>query len=135
MSKMTGRCLCGKVSYQVEQLEPRMGHCHCSMCRKFHGAAFATYGEAKTENFRWTSGLEYLKKFTAENGTVRQFCSECGSSLSFAPANDDGRFIEFSLATLDTDIKLKPDAHIFVAYKANWFDICDNLPQHQEGRE
>ena len=49
---MRGTCLCGGIVYEVNALEPKMGHCHCSMCRKFHGAAFATYGEAKRENFR-----------------------------------------------------------------------------------
>ncbi|UPW17654.1 GFA family protein [Agarivorans sp. TSD2052] len=134
MTIYSGKCLCGQISYQVTQLEPRMGHCHCSMCRKFHGAAFATYGEAKAEHFSWLSGVEKLQQYKAHNGTTRQFCGTCGSSLTFAPDNDDGQFIEFSLATLDTDIALKPDAHIFVANKANWNDICDNLPQFKQGR-
>ncbi len=38
-----------------------MAHCHCSMCRKFHGAAFSTYGEAKIENFKWLQGEGFLK--------------------------------------------------------------------------
>ncbi|GDY24646.1 GFA family protein [Agarivorans sp. Toyoura001] len=135
MDGYTGQCLCGQVSYRVDHLEPRMGHCHCSMCRKFHGAAFATYGEAKAENFHWLSGQSKLQQYQAENGTVRQFCGHCGSSLTFAPANDSGEFIEFSLASLDSEVTLKPDAHIFVEYKACWHDITDHLPQFKEGRE
>lgn len=46
-----GQCLCGSIKYQIDALEPNIGHCHCSMCRKFHGAAFATYGKAKSKNF------------------------------------------------------------------------------------
>ncbi|GGB15578.1 GFA family protein [Agarivorans gilvus] len=135
MAIMTGSCLCGKIRYQVTQLEPQMAHCHCSMCRKFHGAAFATYGEAKAENFRWLSGEALLQQYKADNGTVRQFCRECGASLSFATANDDGSVIEFSLATLDCDIDARPDAHIFVGNKANWYQICDTLLQFKQARE
>ncbi len=135
MTVMTGRCLCGKVCYRVTQLEAQVAHCHCSMCRKFHGAAFATYGEAKTENFRWLSGKHLLKQYRAENGTLRQFCSECGASLTFAPANDDGSLIEFSLATLESDIDVRLDAHIFVANKACWYEISDELPQFMQDRE
>ncbi len=56
-----GQCLCGSVIYKVAAIENRMGHCHCSMCRKFHGAAFATFGEAKAEHFRWVTGEDQLK--------------------------------------------------------------------------
>ena len=104
------------------------------MCRKFHGAAFATLGEAETKNFRWTEGESLLTEFVAGNGTRRKFCSVCGSSLTFAPANDDGELVEFSLGTLDTEITLRPDAHIFVGSKANWVVISDDLPQYDCGR-
>lgn len=134
-SSLKGQCLCGRIKYEVDALETRMGHCHCSMCRKFHGAAFATLGEAKAENFRWVSGKQYLKTYTAPNHTKRQFCEHCGSSLTFAPAKDDQKRIEFSLSTLDTAIELKPDAHIYTDNKANWYEIEDGLPQYAQGRD
>lgn len=104
------------------------------MCRKFHGAAFATFGEAKASNFQWLTGRELLKSYTAYNGTTRQFCSVCGSSLTFSPANDEHPFVEFSLGSLDTDISLRPDAHIYVGSKANWVELHDELPKYVDGR-
>ena len=130
-----GQCLCGSIKYEVTKIEDRMGHCHCSMCRKFHGAAFATLGEAKSENFRWVSGENLLKSYVATNGTTRKFCENCGSSLIFMPSNDDGKLVEFSLGTLDTDIKLKPDAHIYTKFGANWYEASDDLPKFTEGRD
>jgi hypothetical protein len=130
-----GQCLCGLIKYEVDEIEPRMGHCHCSMCRKFHGAAFATLGEAKADNFRWVAGEEHLKTYLAPNGTKRQFCENCGSSLIFVPANDAGELIEFSLGTLDSKIELIPDAHIFTNYAASWYEVSDDLPQFTEGRD
>ena len=135
MTTYKGQCLCGSIQYEVDQIEERMGHCHCSMCRKFHGAAYATLGEVKRENFHWISGEEQLKSYLAPNGTTRQFCQQCGSSMTFAVANDDGELVEFSLGTLDTPIELKPDAHIFTGNKSNWFDIADDLPQFEAGRD
>ena len=119
---------------KVAQIETRMANCHCSMCRKFHGAAFATFGEAKSGNFQWLTGQELLKSYTAYNGATRQFCSVCGSSLTFSPANDEHQFIEFSLGSLDTDIPLRPDAHIYIGSKANWIELHDELPKYTEGR-
>ena len=130
----TGQCLCGLIKYQVTEIESQTCHCHCKMCRKFHGAAFATFAEAKVDNFNWLTGEEHLKTYLAENGTRRKFCNQCGSSLIFVPSNDKGKLIEFTLATLDSKIDLKPDAHIFTDSKACWYDITDDLPQFTEGR-
>jgi len=129
-----GQCLCGLVCYQVDVIEPRMAHCHCSMCRKFHGAAFATYGEAKPENFRWLAGEEFLQSYVADNGSTRQFCQNCGSSMTFSPAENTKGWVEFALGTLDSDIPIKPDAHIFTDFKAGWSEISDQLPVFGSGR-
>lgn len=136
MARIQGSCLCGQVKYEVLKIESGMGlgHCHCSMCRKFHGAAFATFGVAKLENFRWTAGESALQVYKASNGTSRKFCGGCGSSLIFVANNDDGTTIEFTLGTLDTEIDERPDVHIFVDSKANWFEITDDLPQFCFGR-
>lgn len=135
MKAYKGQCLCGSIKYNVDKIESQMGHCHCSMCRKFHGAAFATFGVAKQENFHWLKGEEHLKSYKADNDTIRQFCENCGSSMIFKPTNDISGLVEFSLGTLDSEISLKPDAHIFTRYKASWVDICDALPQFEKGRD
>lgn len=132
-SPMTGQCLCGSIKYRVDKIEPRMAHCHCSMCRKFHGAAFATFGEALKTNFHWIEGEALLKNYLASNGTTRQFCSHCGSSLTFSTPALANK-LEFSLGTLDSEISVKPDAHIYTASKAGWYDIADDLPQYRQGR-
>jgi len=135
MSSYQGQCLCGEIQYQVDKIEAKMGHCHCSMCRKFHGAAFATFGEAKIANFHWLKGEDLLQSFKADNGSIRQFCKTCGSSMIFKAADDMGDVVEFALGTLDTALDIEPDAHIFVDSKANWTKICDGLPQYKAYRD
>ena len=54
--------------------------------------------------------------------------------MIFKPANDDGKLVEFTLGTLDSDIEHKPDAHIFTQHKVEWSVICDGLPEFAEGR-
>lgn len=128
-----GQCLCGQVRYEAAELNSKMGHCHCTMCRKFHGAAFSTFAAAPINSFRWLSGEGLLSVFTADNGSKRKFCRVCGSSLVFESAEENG-FIEFSLATLDQYPELKPDAHIYLSTKVDWLDVTDDLPKHQNGR-
>ena len=84
-----GSCLCNKIRFEVDEFIPNTGNCHCSMCRKFHGAAFATLAEAWRKHFRWLSGEDSLKAYTASNGTTRLFCNHCGSSLMFSSPNAD----------------------------------------------
>lgn len=130
-----GRCLCGAVKYEVDGFSERMANCHCSMCRKFHGAAFATYGEARTSDFRWLEGEEELAAYTADNGTTRRFCRRCGSSMTFSSVNYPDGIVEIALGTLDSNIEMSPDAHIFVGSKASWSEILDDLPQYVGDRK
>ena len=130
-----GSCLCGSIQFEADQFQPRSGHCHCTMCRKFHGAAYSTYGEVKREHFRWTSGENLLKKFVAENETVRQFCNNCGSSLTFRSPGHDDAPIEISLACFDGPVPVQPDAHIYIANAANWALPLDDLPQYEGWRD
>ena len=129
-----GQCLCGTIKYEVDTFGPKMGHCHCSMCRKFHGAPFVTLGEVDQSDFRWVQGEGDLKSYVAQNGTTRRFCQHCGSSMTFSTPNGPDHIVEVSLGTLDTDLEMKPDAHIYVGSKTNWTDICDDLPQYEAGR-
>ena len=133
--KYTGSCLCGKVRYEVAKFEPLMGHCHCTMCQKFHGAAFSTFAEVKLENLNWLSGQENLKSYQAKNDSIRQFCNTCGSSLSFSSShNREAGTIELAIATLDDSQGIVPCAHIFTATKMPWLELKDDLPKYQEYR-
>jgi hypothetical protein len=105
------------------------------MCRKFHGAAYATIAEARRQHFRWTSGADLIKGYTADNGTTRSFCANCGSSLTFASPNADPDLVEIALGCFDDDVPVRPDAHIYVASGATWAKPDDGLPQYEAGRD
>lgn len=127
-----GSCLCGAVTFSVSGFSEQAAHCHCSMCRKFHGAAFATL--VSVADLRWISGTENLKEFVAPNGTTRTFCNECGSSLGFRASGVATDEMELAVATFDENIPVKIDAHIYSRYKANWCDLSATLPEFPEGR-
>ena len=130
-----GSCLCGGIRFEVDEFAPRTGNCHCSMCRKFHGAAYATFAEALSGHFRWTAGEDLLKGYTAENATTRTFCSNCGSSLTFSSPSADPELVEIALGCFDDEVPIRPDAHIFVASGAHWATPDDDLPQYEAGRD
>ena len=123
-----GGCLCGKVKYRVNGQLSHADHCHCSMCRKAHGAAFATYFQVRSENFRWTCDRKTIREYGSSPSTTRSFCSTCGSVV---PNYDDDGSQVFVPAGCH-DHGARADAHIFVASKAPWFDITDDLPQRAQ---
>ncbi len=123
---MTGSCLCGTVRWRVDGSLDSMSHCHCSMCRKAHGAPFGTYTEAPSESFTWLSGMDAITSFESSPGVIRAFCGTCGSVVP-EPFGEDRMVIP--AGCLDGDPGVRPSSHIFAASKAPWYVIGGDLPQ------
>jgi hypothetical protein len=116
------------VQYEVDGPFTMMANCHCSMCRKHHGAMFSTFASAPATGFRWTSGQDNIETYLSSEHGRRPFCRTCGSvtpmllpdmNLVFVPAGN-----------LQGDPGLKPQMHMFAGSRAAWFPITDGLPQH-----
>jgi hypothetical protein len=99
------------------------------MCRKAHGAAFATYGRVESGDFVLSSGADDIASYQSSPEVTRTFCKRCGSTLQFISTKRPGSF-SLALGTLDDDPGVQASQHIFVGSKAPWFDIADDLPQH-----
>ncbi len=125
-----GSCHCGRVRYRAVAPFGEMTNCHCTDCRKSHGAAFATYIEVPRERFSYVQGEGELHSFQAESGLQRYFCRNCGSIIWNGSSNPPEAYW-ITAGTLDTPLDRKPDAHIFIRSKVPWYDIKDDLPQHQ----
>lgn len=124
----SGSCLCGGVQYEIHGELTDVLNCHCSMCRKLHASAFRTRAKVRAADWSTVRGADLIRFYESSPGEHKGFCSVCGSSLftRFDAAPD---VYGFPLGTLDTDPEVKPTRHIFVANKAPWFDITDDLPQ------
>lgn len=121
-----GSCLCGGVTWQVSGKLDQMVHCHCSMCRKAHGAAFSTYARSSASGFKWLRGEERIVRYESSVGFVRPFCSTCGSVV---PGPGGGEHMFLPAGCLDGDPGVRPQAHIFTASRAPWHQILDDLPR------
>jgi hypothetical protein len=53
---MRGSCLCGSIKYQINGRLFDALNCHCTMCRKAHGAAFRSRATVKAVDFEWLQG-------------------------------------------------------------------------------
>jgi len=124
-----GSCMCGAVEYEIELMPEQIYNCHCSKCRKAHGAAFATQALAKGDTLKILKGKEMLKEYTGGKG-VRAFCSHCGSRMmNYAP--DKSMYLSVALSNVDTEIKVGPVAHVNVESKALWHEPSADIPAFQ----
>ena len=130
MNKMiTGRCECGDVQYEIDDEISDYSHCHCSQCRRLHGAAFATFAGVTRDKFRYTSGQSSVKKYNSSAGSVRVFCANCGSSILVeVDAEPDATYV--AMGTMNGKPTCPRGYHQFVESMAPWYDITDDLPQY-----
>ena len=125
-----GSCLCGAVQYEIRgDLGPAF-YCHCSRCRKASGSAFAANVVVAAKDFVVVQGEESLGSFRSSANMQRTFCSKCGSPIM--SRRDNHPQVRVRLGTLDTPLSIGPGAHIFVASRAEWFEIHDDLPRYPE---
>jgi hypothetical protein len=123
-----GRCLCGAVHFEAGSFAA-MTHCHCSMCRRHHGAMFATFLDAPRAAFRWISGEEEIVTYRSSGRGLRTFCRRCGSALpTFLPDWPD--VVTVPAGLVEGDPGIRPKYHEFAASAPDWFPIADALPRH-----
>lgn len=118
-------CLCGAVRWTLRGPFEWMAHCHCSRCRKAHGAAFATFIASPAAGFS-CSGLDHVARHGAPGGGPRAFCQTCGSVV---PSEPTGASVATPAGNLLADPGIRPGAHVFVASRAPWFRIAGDLPR------
>ncbi len=123
-----GGCLCGAVRFAVDPPTKWCAHCHCSLCRRAHGAGFVTWFGVPLERFRITRGEGGLRWYRSTPGARRGFCSECGSTMFFAGDRWPDE-IHIALAHMDGPIDRMPQAHVFFDSGADWVHVDDDLPK------
>ncbi len=131
MNHYQGSCLCGGIVYEIYGEIRGVLNCHCSDCRKSHGAAFRTRGTVRSDEFSFVSGEELLTRYEHKPSEQRSFCSRCGSNIATF-FTDAPETIGLALGTLDTPYDQGPEFHVFTSDKASWHQITDDLPQFAE---
>lgn len=130
-----GSCLCGGVRYEIDGGVHVMGNCHCSICRRYSGAAYGVGVRVARSSVRWPAGEDLIRVYRHEDRKDIGFCSRCGSSLFTAndwDAPTEASGINIRAGTLDDDPGVRPLFHIYVGSKAPWHEITDDLPQYEE---
>ncbi|MCC4856777.1 GFA family protein [Vibrio lentus] len=132
-----GSCLCGSIQFELDGGVTDIIHCHCSLCRKASGSAYATNGFINAEDIKLTDKNNTLTFYESSEGKRKYFCKTCGNSI-YSSNSQSPKRLRLRLGILDTEISERPISHNFVTSKANWDDLDVELPRnekHEVGRK
>jgi hypothetical protein len=123
-----GACLCGAIHFEVVLPSLWCGHCHCTQCRRYHGAGVVTWVGFAEEKFHLTRGEQSLRWYASSAAAQRGFCGECGSSMLFRSERWPGE-IHIALANILDPIDREPEGHTHFATHVDWLPLADELPR------
>lgn len=125
---VSGSCLCGAVVFEVKLPTSACAHCHCTQCRRAHGAGFVTWVIVPRDQWRITAGHDLLRRYPSSNHGARSFCGRCGSSLFFETSEHPDR-VDIAMANLHAEIDRTPQLHVFFDDRVAWVELGDSLPR------
>jgi len=140
-SLIQAQCQCGGVRFELLAVPQELQHCYCSMCRKMHGAASATWTPLLESDIRFIAEGTQTKYHSSDN-VVRSFCSVCGSNISLK-YKFQADTIWMTPALFESDPAAATEAqswwknarvlHIFCGSKCEWYQLPnDGNPQLSE---
>lgn len=125
---VTGSCFCGAVRFRIGLPTLGCAHCHCTMCRRAHGAVYVTWFVVPYTRFELEAGEKELVRFRSSDHGTRSFCGRCGSSL-FCESTHHPDNIDIVLSSLHGPIDRAPQVHVYFDDRADWVAIGDALPR------
>lgn len=130
---LEGGCQCGAIRYRLTAKPIWIGHCHCRMCQRSHGAPVVTWAGTPPGHFEITNGT--LRYYRSSDRARRGFCAKCGTHIAWVPdvEADEAPAIELALATFDHPETLIPTTHAWYDSAMPWLPIDDGLPRFPRG--
>ena len=130
MDSAHAACLCRDLRITLELPSQWVAHCHCTMCRRAHGAAYVSWVGMRDERCRIDDPQQRLAWYPSSPGAERGFCSRCGSTLLFRSARWPGE-LHVALGCIDDAVDRAPQCHAFWDTHVGWasVDPADGLPR------
>lgn len=125
-SRAHGSCLCGAVSFEAGLPAQWVAHCHCSRCRRAHGAAFVTWAGFGEGDVVVSDPRQSLRWY-CETEASRGFCATCGSPMFFKSPRYPGE-LHLARALFHEPFLQQPQTHAFFSAHVSWATLADDLP-------
>lgn len=123
---MTGRCLCGAVTFSAEDVELDYHVCHCRMCRRWAGSGLMT---TSARHVRFASNGE-LASYASSSWAERGFCRACGTTLFYFLKPTQTHMM--SIGAFDDDSQFRLTREIFIDHKPPGHSFSGDHPRWTE---
>jgi hypothetical protein len=132
---LTGRCLCGGVTYRADAEPVIQAVCHCTDCQRQTSSAFSPLVGVPSAAFEVEGDtLATFETTGTDHGgqTQRNFCSNCGSPLfSVSPVAPEMIFIK--AGSLDDVSWLEPAVEAWTSSAQPWSPHFENAATLERG--
>ena len=128
MTKLTGQCLCGDISFEAEGEVPVMAKCHCTACRQSTGSAFAALMFMKQDDVK-VSGVPKTYQHSSDAGSTmtKHFCDKCGTPLFTQNSNRAG-MLGLRAGVINEHEEFMPKANVYTSSKMKATVLEDDIP-------
>ena len=119
---LSGRCLCGAVSYELTGDVIATAVCHCDHCQRQGGSAFSVNLVAHESQLSVSGTLKTYNEMGEKGDQVyvrRRFCPECGSPIVSELALSEG-IIAVKAGTLDDKTSVSPTVEAWCVDRQSW---------------
>lgn len=132
---ITGRCLCGAVTYTADAEPAVQAVCHCSDCQRQTGNPFSVIVAVPRGAFEISGDtLASFSTTGTDHGgeTKRHFCSACGSPL-FSDAAVMPQLVFLKAGSLDDASWIQPAVEAWTSSAQPWSPRFENTAQLERG--
>ena len=125
MTTARAQCLCGDLKLEAALPSKWAAHCHCSLCRRAHGAAFVTWVGMEAARCDIDDPAQRLRWYESTPGAERGFCSHCGTMMLFRSPRWPGE-LHIALAHFTTPVDRAPQVHVHWDDHVPWSNVDPN---------
>lgn len=114
MPKLTGKCLCGNITFSADTDIKLMANCHCNDCRAATGAAYGTLLFVDEDAVQ-INGTPKVFKHKSDSGSDMEklFCPDCGSQM-FGRNSNRPKTMSIRAGVLDQKELVKPGVNVYL---------------------
>lgn len=131
---LEGGCNCRHVRYRLTATPIVVNCCHCRMCQRSSGSAFALNVMIEAAHVEQLGGSMVETFRPVVNEPIAQASARCPrcATILWGHHADFGDAICFVRAgTLDFSREVKPSAHFFTVTKHPWIVLPDDVPAYE----
>ena len=130
MTKLSGSCLCGEVSFSGDMDIKAVINCHCSDCQNATGSAYGTLALMPEAGLEISgSPKNFSHQADSGNTLTKIFCGNCGTQVFGKNSMREG-MIGIRAGVVDQKDAVEPMMNIYCDSALTSTPMSEDLPKH-----